>query len=201
MWNGSPVSSNLRVEDCRFIPSLAAQAAVALVAAPHQMRSRNPSEYGSRRSSPGGLGNIGRGFGLAKPLPRSRSRNSSAWRRPMPASSSPSTGLVAKIAPSIDHLLGRTAADSQLQAPASDEIRSASVLRHVVRVLIAHVDDGGADFNLSRLGADRREQRKWRCQLPREMMNTEVGSVHSQALGLDGEVNGLQERVSRRLRS
>ena len=29
-------------------------------------------------------------------------------------------------------------------------------------------------------------------------MNTEVGSVHSQALGLYSEINGLQERVSRR---
>jgi hypothetical protein len=38
-----------------------AQKAVALDAAPHQMRSRNPSAYGSRRN--GGLGNMGRGFG------------------------------------------------------------------------------------------------------------------------------------------
>jgi hypothetical protein len=37
--------------------------------------------------------------------------------------------------------------------------------------------------------------------LPREVMNAKVRSVHSQALGLDGEVNGLQQRISRRLRS
>jgi hypothetical protein len=37
-------------------------------------------------------------------------------------------------------------------------------------------------------------------QLVPEVMHTEVGSVHSQALGLDSEVNGLQQRVSRRLR-
>jgi hypothetical protein len=55
MWSGSPVSSNLRVEVCRFIPSFAAHAAVALEADPHQIRSRNPAEYGSRRNSPGGL--------------------------------------------------------------------------------------------------------------------------------------------------
>jgi hypothetical protein len=35
--------------------------------------------------------------------------------------------------------------------------------------------------------------------LLREVMNPEVGSVHSKALGLYGEVNGLQERVGRRL--
>src|SRR5258708_30877221 len=50
------------------------------------------------------------------------------------------TRAVSKIAPTIGHLLGGTAADAQLQAPASYEIRSASVLRHVVRILIPHVD-------------------------------------------------------------
>ncbi len=45
MWSGSPVSSNLRVEVCRFIPSFAAHAAVALEADPHQIRSRKPAEY------------------------------------------------------------------------------------------------------------------------------------------------------------
>src|ERR1700685_967020 len=34
MWSGSPVSSNLRVEVCRFIPSFAAHAAVAFEADP-----------------------------------------------------------------------------------------------------------------------------------------------------------------------
>jgi hypothetical protein len=49
-WKASPVSSFLSVELCRFIPSFAAQIAMALEPAPHQMRSRRPSEYGSRRS-------------------------------------------------------------------------------------------------------------------------------------------------------
>ena len=91
-WNGSPDSSILRVELCRFIPSLAAQTAVAFEEAPHQIRSRNSSECGSRRSSPGGSANIGGGFGLAKPLPQRSSKNSSACRRPMAASSFPAAG-------------------------------------------------------------------------------------------------------------
>jgi hypothetical protein len=37
--------------------------------------------------------------------------------------------------------------------------------------------------------------------LLREVMNAEVGSVHSQSLGLHGKINGLQERVGCRLRS
>jgi hypothetical protein len=36
--------------------------------------------------------------------------------------------------------------------------------------------------------------------LPREVMNPKVRSVHSQALGLYGEVDGLEKRVSRRSR-
>jgi hypothetical protein len=107
---------------------------------------------------------------------------------------------VAKVAPTIDDLLGGTAADAQLQTSTSDEIRSAGVLRHVMRILIPHVDDGRANFNLSRFGADRREQREGRRQLLREVMNAEVGSVHSQAFGLYCEIDGLQDRIGRRLR-
>jgi len=70
-----------------------------------------------------------------------------------------------------------------------------------MRILIPHVDHCGANFNASRFSTNCREQWKRGRQLPREVMNTKVGSVHSQALGFHGEVNRLQERVSRRLRS
>jgi hypothetical protein len=76
----------------RFMPSSAVQTAVAVAPAPHQIRSRNPSEYGSTRSSPGGLGNIGRGFGSAKPTPFKSSRKTPVWRRAMSASVSPAAG-------------------------------------------------------------------------------------------------------------
>ncbi len=103
---------------------------------------------------------------------------------------------VTKIAPTIDHLLWRSTADSQLQAPSSDQIGGASVLCHVVRILISHIDHSGANFNFLRLGAHRRQQRKRRCQLLRKVMDTEVCAVHPQAFGLHGEVNRLQECVS-----
>jgi hypothetical protein len=35
--------------------------------------------------------------------------------------------------------------------------------------------------------------------LPRKVINAKIRSVYSQALGLHGEVNGLDKRVSRRL--
>ncbi len=130
-----------------FMPSLAAHSAVALVPAPHQMRSRRPAECGSRRSRPGGFGNIGlrvrprealalqhleehlgvapRHLGIAHPLGR----------------------RVTEVAPAVDHLFGRAAADAELQAPAGDQVGGAGVLRHVHRVLVAHVDDRGADLD------------------------------------------------------
>ena len=78
------------------MPCWAAHTAVGVVAAPHQIRSLSPSEWGSRRSSPGGLGNMGRGLGCAKPRPSSTCKNTSLWRRAMSASLSPSAGAYPK---------------------------------------------------------------------------------------------------------
>ncbi len=100
-------------------PCLAAHSAVALVEAPHQMRSRRPSLCGSSRSRPGGFGNIGLGFGCAKPLPCSTSRNTSVCRRAMSASVWPSGRRVTEIAVAVDHLLRRAAGDAELQPPAA----------------------------------------------------------------------------------
>src|SRR5580658_2256941 len=158
------------------MPILPAHSAVALEPAPHQMRSRKPSEYGSSRSRPGGFANIGRGLGFAKPCPRKTSRKTSVWRRAMSASVSPS-GRVAKIAPAVDHLLGRAAADAELQAAAADDVGRAGVLRHVHRVLVAHVDDRGADLNALGARADRGEQREGRAELARIVMDAEISAV------------------------
>src|ERR1700710_1581242 len=92
IWKGLPLSSNFKVELCRCMPFSAAQTAVALEAAPHQIRSRNPSEYGYTRNKPGGFGNIGYGLGWANPLPLSLSKNSKALVRPISVSVSPSLG-------------------------------------------------------------------------------------------------------------
>ena len=44
--NGTPVSSDSRVELCRFIPAWAAHCAVARVPDPHQIRSARPGDCG-----------------------------------------------------------------------------------------------------------------------------------------------------------
>ena len=113
----------------------------------------------------------------------------------MSASLSPSAGTIAEIAPAIDHLLGRAAADAELQPPAGDEVGRACVLGHVERVLVAHVDDGRADLDAAGPRADRRQQRKRRAELAREVMDAEVSAVRAQLLRRDGKVDGLQQRI------
>ena len=89
------------------------------------------------------------GWACAKPSPRSTSRNTSVWRRAMSASLIALGRRVAEIATAVDHLLGRAAADAELQPPAGDQVGGARVLHHVERVLVAHVDDRGAELDAS----------------------------------------------------
>ena len=102
---------------------------------------------------------------------------------------------VAEMAPAVDDLLGRTPADAQLQPAARDEVGRAGVLRHVERVLVAHVDHAGADLDAARPRADRGEQRERRGELLREVVDAEVGAVRPQLLGRDRELDRLQQRV------
>ncbi len=103
--------------------------------------------------------------------------------------------VIAEIAPSIDHLLGRASADAELQTPACDEIGGTGVLGHIERILVAHVDHGRADLNLAGLRPDRRQEWEGRGELAREMVDPEIGPVRAQFLGGDGQVDGLQECV------
>ena len=91
-WNGTPASSVINVDDCMFMPCVAAHSAVGRDPAPHQIRSRSPGECGSGRSRPGGFGNIGDGLGWANPAPDSAWRKTSACWRAMSASVWPSAG-------------------------------------------------------------------------------------------------------------
>ena len=182
------------------MPSLAAHCAVALVPAPHQMRSRRPSECGSRRSRPGGFGNIGRGFGLAKPLPTQHLEEDLGVAPRHVGVGHALRRHVAEVAKAVDHLLGRAAADAELQAAAGDEVGGAGVLRHVQRVLVAHVDDRGADLDALGPRAAGREQRERRAELAGEVMHAEIGAVGAELLGGDGELDRLQQRVGRRAR-
>ena len=118
----------------------------------------------------------------------------------MSASVMPSRRRVAEVAPAVDHLLGRAARDAELQAAAGDEVGGAGVLRHVERVLVAHVDDRGADLDALGARAAGGEQRERRAELAGEVMDAEIGPVGAELLGGDGELDRLQQGVGGRPR-
>ena len=105
---------------------------------------------------------------------------------------------VAEVAPTLDHLLGRAAAYTELQPTAPDQVGRARVFGHVKGVLIAHVDHAGADLNAASPCADGRQQREGRGELLGEVMDAEVGAIGAELLGRDRKVDGLQEHVARR---
>jgi len=107
-------------------------------------------------------------------------------------------GLVAEVAESIDDLLGRPAADPELEAPTGNEVGGAGIFGHVERVLVAHVDDGGADLDALRPRADGRQQRERRPELLGKVVDTEVGAVRAEVFDGLGELDRLDQRVGAR---
>ena len=87
--------------------------------------------------------------------------------------------------------LGRAAADAELEPAAGEQIRGGGVLRHVQRVLVAHVDDAGADLDPAGLDADRGEERERRGELAREVVDADERAVDADLLGGDGELDRL----------
>ena len=68
--------------------------------------------------------------------------------------------LVSEVAPAVDDLLGRPTTDAELQPATGEEVSGPRVLRHVERVLVAHVDDRGADLDPRCPSTDGGQQRK-----------------------------------------
>ena len=97
--------------------------------------------------------------------------------------------LVAEVSPAVDHLLRRAAADPELEPAAGDEVGRARVLGHVERVLVAHVDDRGADLDPAGARAHGGQQRERRAQLPREVVHAEVRAVGAKLFGRDRQVD------------
>jgi hypothetical protein len=104
---------------------------------------------------------------------------------------------VTEVAKAIDHLLGRAAADAELQTAAGDEVGGGRILCHVHRIFVAHVDDRGADLDALGLGTAGRKQRERRAELAGEVMDSEIGAVGAELLGRNRELDRLQQRVRR----
>src|SRR5215469_3843170 len=89
---------------------------------------------------------------------------------------------VAEVTPPFDDLLGRTAADPELEPAVADQVGGASVFDHVERILITHVDDGRSDLDAFRPGSDGREQREGRPELLGKVMNAKVCAIRTELL-------------------
>jgi len=100
------------------------------------------------------------------------------------------------VTPAVDDLLRGAAADPELQPLSGDEVRSASILEHIKRIFITHVDDAGADFDPLGSRPDGRQQRKRRSELPREVMNTEIRAVRSQVFRGDRKIDRLLKHIT-----
>jgi hypothetical protein len=100
--------------------------------------------------------------------------------------------------PTFDDLLGRTATDAELQASAADKVGGPGRFQHVVRVLIAHVDDTSTDLDLGGTRANGRQQWEGRRQLVREMVHAEECAIRADLLGCYSEIDGLVEHVAGR---
>ena len=66
----------------------------------------------------------------------------------------------------------------RLQASlAGDEISGTGVLRHVMRILVTHVDHCRPDLDAFGLRADGRQEGKRRGELAGEVMDPKIGSI------------------------
>jgi hypothetical protein len=79
---------------------------------------------------------------------------------------------------------------------AGDEVSGARVLGHIERVLVAHIDDGRAEFDLLGFSACGSEEREGRRQLTGKVVDTEIGAIRTQFLSRHGKVDRLQKRVT-----
>src|SRR5262252_2237694 len=102
---------------------------------------------------------------------------------------------VAEVTPTFDDLFWRAAADPELEPAVADQVGRARLLDHVERILVSHVDDGRADLDAARLGADGSEEREGRRELLREVMDAKVCSVCPKLLRRDSQFDRLFERV------
>ena len=107
---------------------------------------------------------------------------------------------VAEVTPTLDDLFRRAAADPELEPAVANEVGRARILDHVERVLVPHVDDGRADLDAARPGADGREKREGGRELPGKVMDAEVCAVRAKLLCRYGKLDRLLKNVTRRSR-
>src|SRR6185437_5349410 len=104
---------------------------------------------------------------------------------------------VAEMAPTFDDLFRRPATDAELQPAVGDEVCRARVFDHVERILVPHVDDGGADLDAVGRRADGGKQREGRRELLGKVMDAKVGAVRPELFRGLGQFYRLLKNVAR----
>src|SRR5690606_31311937 len=90
---------------------------------------------------------------LRKPYPVEPLEKLQGFATPHVGIGLPLRGRIPKIAPAVDHLLGRPPADAELQPPFGDQVGRSSVFDHIQWIFIAHVDDPRSDLDAGSPGA------------------------------------------------
>src|SRR6185437_407722 len=104
---------------------------------------------------------------------------------------------VAEMAPTFDDLFRRPATDAELQPAAGDQVCRARVLYHVERILVPHVDDGGADLDAVGPGTDCGKQREGRRELLGKVMDAKICAVRPELFRGLGQFYRLLKDVAR----
>jgi len=105
------------------------------------------------------------------------------------------SGLVAEVAEPTDHLLGRAATDPELQSAAGNDIGRPGVLRHVERVLVAHVDNAGPNLDSPGPRTDGGEKGERGSQLARKVVDAEVRAIRAELFGRDSQLDRLEQGI------
>ena len=190
------MSSVSRVELCRLKPCSAAQRAVRAGArAPPDPRGQPRRLRGDRETAAEAAGALGVGVGHGRAVDRGQEDLGllpgevgvgGAGRRDVP-----------ELPRALQGRLGRSPGDPELQPAAGDEVGGGGLLGHVQRVLVAHVDDAGADLDAA--GSARR----WPPaagtggELALEVVDAHERAVDAELLRGLGELDGLQQAVGR----
>ena len=104
-------------------------------------------------------------------------------------------GRIPEVAEAVDDLLGRAAADAELEAAAGDKVGRPGILGQMERVLIAHVYDSGPYLDALGTRADSSEQREWRRELLGEVVDPEIGAVAAEIFDGLRQLDRLDEGV------
>ena len=99
--------------------------------------------------------------------------------------------------PTFDHLLWRAAADPELEPAVANQVGRASILDHVERIFVPHVNDTRSDLDAARPGTDCCEKWEGGRELLGKVVYAKVCPIRAEFLRRHGQLNGLLQDIAR----